>query len=456
MPYNGAGVFTRIMNWVNDKNAGINITASRMDTDSNDFASAFNNCLTRDGQGFASADLPMNGFKHTDVGSATARDQYAAVGQVQDGSFLWGGTAGGTADAITISPNPVITAYTAGQVFRFISSGANTITNPTLSVNGLGAETIVKQGAAALVAGDIPSGAIVEVVYDGTNFQLINLKKVSPNDIAISAPLVVSSGNLTLDLAQGQCRLTKSGSNLLLSPSNGNLLIINGVMYAVPDAGVTLAPTGLTPATLYYIYAYMNSGTMTLEASTTGHAKSTTAGNKGVEVKSGDDTRTLVGMARVVTGPAFADSATQRLVASYFNRRGIGGVNAFAASKTTASTTYAELSSTDGRVEFLTWGDEAVQVAATGCNFNLTASATYNTSIGFDGTTAEDIFNQGFTPSSVAGGLNTPVGISFTKNGLSEGYHYATILGSTTTGTATWIGGATAGLRTSISVMVRG
>ncbi|MEB2654919.1 hypothetical protein SOP89_26500, partial [Pseudomonas siliginis] len=94
-------------------------------------------------------------------------------------------------------------------------------------------------------------------------------------------------------VGHGQCRLSYvSGTQLKLSPYNGNNLIINGVPQQIPSAGVTLANTGLAASTKYYVYAYMNAGTMTLEAVTTAHA----TGTNGVEQKSGDATRTLVGM----------------------------------------------------------------------------------------------------------------------------------------------------------------
>ena len=51
----------------------------------------------------------------------------------------------------------------------------------------------------------------------------------------------------------GQCILAKNGSNLLLSPRNGNKLIVNGRLCAVPAAGVALAPAGLAANTTYYI-----------------------------------------------------------------------------------------------------------------------------------------------------------------------------------------------------------
>jgi hypothetical protein len=133
----------------------------------------------------------------------------------------------------------------------------------------------------------------------------------------------------------GGCgRLTKSGSNLLFSPFNGNLISINGNFEEIPDAGVTLGVGGLSASTTYRIYAFMSAGTLTLEASTTVHA---TQAGTGIEIKSGDATRTLVGMARTNGSTAWEDSATKRLVLSWFNRRAIHGRNGFAADRTTAS-----------------------------------------------------------------------------------------------------------------------
>ena len=139
---------------------------------------------------------------------------------------------------------------------------------------------------------------------------------------------VVSAGS------HGQCQLSKSGANLILLPKNGNRIIVNGVSCTVPDAGVTLAAPA-TSGTTYLIYAYMNGGTMTLEASATAHATDATTG---VEIKSGDATRTLVGIARTVSS-AWVDTATQRFVRSYFNRTIQKVANAFTTSRSTTSTT---------------------------------------------------------------------------------------------------------------------
>lgn len=171
MPYDGNGTFTVVYNWTNDYNNHINIRSDRMDTQFSDVATGLSTALTKDGQTTPTADQPMGGFKHLSVANASARNQYAAVGQVQDSSFIWGSTAGGTANAITIAPSPAIAAYAAGQSFEFIASASNTGAT-TIAVSGLAAKSIKKNVSEALAAGDITTGQMVKVTYDGTNFQL--------------------------------------------------------------------------------------------------------------------------------------------------------------------------------------------------------------------------------------------------------------------------------------------
>ncbi len=89
--WNGSGVFARLYSWVSDAAAGIDISASRMDSDTDNITlNGFGNCLTRDGQGSATANQPMNGFKHTGVGSAVDPTDYVALGQLQPGGTLPG------------------------------------------------------------------------------------------------------------------------------------------------------------------------------------------------------------------------------------------------------------------------------------------------------------------------------------------------------------------------------
>lgn len=231
----------------------------------------------------------------------------------------------------------------------------------------------------------------------------------------------------------GQCFLAKSSSNLVLSPKNGNQLIINGTAQAVPDAGVSLSTSGLSSSTLYYIYAYMNSGTMTLEASATAYAVSTTSGNKGIVIKSGADTRTLVGMARTNGSTAWVDSDSQRFVRSYFNEDGVSTKKSFTASRNTTSTTFVEANS-EIRNEALLWSGEKWHLALGGGGYNSAAGNAVWIAFALDGTTAES-----GAPYFNGAGVNyaNTLGGAICKTGLSEGYHYATLLLAVSAGTGT-------------------
>lgn len=65
-------------------------------------------------------------------------------------------TAGGTADALTVTLTNAPTSLKDGMEIRVRAAAANATTTPTLDVNSLGAKTIKKNGNQAVSAGDIP------------------------------------------------------------------------------------------------------------------------------------------------------------------------------------------------------------------------------------------------------------------------------------------------------------
>jgi len=244
----------------------------------------------------------------------------------------------------------------------------------------------------------------------------------------------------------GQCRLTKSGANLVLIPFNGNRITINGSVCVIPAAGVSLAPTSLTPSVNYYIYAYMSGATLTLEASTTTHATDATTG---VEIKSGDASRALVGLARTVTGPAWSDAINARLVISWFNRRPRQCQAGLGASAGTSSASHVELSSSL-RCEFVTWGEHAM-FSFDGYASNSSAGATVATYLYLDGTTVQDAYSVFLNTGASQIG---PVSLSAALD-MAEGNHYVTPFVSVNAGTGTWIGGV-AGARCSLKGLIQG
>ena len=193
MPYNGAGQYNIPVAAPYPPVGGAIILVSQFTAIMDDIASALSSTLVKDGQQVPTADLPMGTRKHTAVGNAAARDQYAATGQVQDQGFTWCGTAGGTADAITLTPSPPLAAYTAGQAFVY-KSGASPNANPmTVALSGMITKAIQKNGL-ALIAGDHAANSWFRITYDGAAFQLeaIDLVTVASLTAAISTAVTAA------------------------------------------------------------------------------------------------------------------------------------------------------------------------------------------------------------------------------------------------------------------------
>lgn len=167
------GVRTGTEVWAEADSAGVKILSSAHDIHDGDLASMINLCLKKDGGNTATANLPMGGFLLTGAGSATARTHNPLTSQVQDGAFNYVAAAG-TGDAITLDLTPSITAYVAGAVYWFKATATNTGA-ATVAIDGLAAKDIKKgaAGGTALAAGDITSGGMYGVIYDGTNMQLV-------------------------------------------------------------------------------------------------------------------------------------------------------------------------------------------------------------------------------------------------------------------------------------------
>jgi len=145
-------------------------------------------------------DLGSNTFTQADSGNATgvmpSWNGSAAPSTLDDaGRALQGAvtrewnwrnytlTAGGSADAKTITYSVAPQAYFNGQRFTFIANTTNT-GSATLNVNGLGAKTIRKDVSGTLTnlaAGDMASGMFVEVAYNTANdcFVWVNLGQVN-------------------------------------------------------------------------------------------------------------------------------------------------------------------------------------------------------------------------------------------------------------------------------------
>jgi hypothetical protein len=280
MSYNGSGVFV-----VNSSGqpvvASTLITAATFNAFTADAATGLSTAILKDGTQTVTADIPFNNKKLTGVAPGTLRTDAASIATIQDGTGVYVGTVGGTADVITLTASPAITAYAAGQTFRFIASGANT-TNVTVAINGLAAKAITKNGTTALVAGDIPAAMIVEMTYDGTRFILgtvfVSLTGYINQDIvdAKGDLIVATAADAMARMAVG----TTTGHALIVDPSTASGLsyahraqdnpIINGNM-EIWQRGTTFAITHAVPfysADRFYANLIQAGATYTVNRST--------------------------------------------------------------------------------------------------------------------------------------------------------------------------------------------
>lgn len=163
-----------------------------------------------------------------------------------------------------------------------------------------------------------------------------------------------------------------STTQCILVPRNGIMLKINGTYCVIPAAGVPLSNSGLAASTLYYAYAVGSAGAVTgLEFSATGHSTSSTSGNTGTEIKTGDDTRSLVGMVYTRGDSTFSDDTINRLVRSWFNDFGISGHQTISGAATVTSTgSFVELGAGDCRVAGLFWLNEQFKLEVKSSAYN--------------------------------------------------------------------------------------
>lgn len=361
-------------------------------------------------------------------------------------------------DAGYILSNGALTEVAAQTVGGFATPSAgqerydrvviDAVTGAAARVAGTASTGSPSAGPPAIPAGKLPCCC---VRFTETDFVVTN---GMITDERVGSSGAAASG------AHGSCILSLSGQTLTLSPRSGDKLRVAGTDCSVPSAGVTTTPAALgSPSpisTSYFVYAKATSGVVDgLELSTTGHSIDTTSGNVGIEIKTGDNTRTLVGQVRVNAAGAFVDSVTQRFVRNWFNDLGVSGVSGFSTDRTTASAefTWAE-PNTEIRVEFLAWASELVLAAFDGMMSNATGVSTTNVSIAFDDTTAEEVLAR---MSSVGAGVGVPIAGQVSLASLSEGYHYATLIACVTAATtATFKGSGTAGQRTTVKVNCNG
>jgi hypothetical protein len=277
---------------------GTTISSTVQNNTTSDIATALTNSIAKNGETTPTANLPMGGYKHTGVAVAASTTDYSRADQVQNSTLTYLTSVSG-ADTITATAAISLAAYATGQKFHFISAGANTGA-ATLNINGIGAKSITKNGATALAAGDIPTSAIVTVSYDGTQFQLLNMKRgtAAAYDVGTSANNVVQlDGSAKLPAVDGS-QLTNIGKQL------------QPISASVAANALTISASALS---LDFRSTTLGDGTVTRVSGTPSN----------LVISSGSTLGTLSGVASTIAVLAMNNAGTIELAAVNLN----GGAN---------------------------------------------------------------------------------------------------------------------------------
>lgn len=184
---------------------------------------------------------------------------------VLEGTWVWG-TDSGVANAYVVTLGNVaepITAYgTGGLGIRFKaqhnnSGSAGSTINVIANGLNLGTVNILRAGGATLVSGDIVSGQVLDLTYDGVSFQMANYLGVSAgttnnNFSTLSIPYVPDTGtqnNLIGNYSPAILTLTAGlfiAIKLAHAITGGTVINVNGLGNKTVDLGnLTPTPTGV-------------------------------------------------------------------------------------------------------------------------------------------------------------------------------------------------------------------
>ena len=236
MSYNGTGTFN-INTAGQPVVTGTTITSTAFNLLTADLATGLTTALTKDGQTTPTANIPMGTYKITGLGAGSAATDAAQYGQLQAGATTIATVTGTDTLAGTLTPAP--TAYATGNKFSFIAANTNTGAS-TININSLGAKSITKSGTSALVAGDMVSGQVYLIEYDGTRFQLINPSSAGVSSISFGStgltPSTATGGAVTV---AGTLAIANGGTNSTATATAGGIGYGTGTAHAYSAAGTS-------------------------------------------------------------------------------------------------------------------------------------------------------------------------------------------------------------------------
>jgi len=153
----------------------------------------------------------------------------------------------GVVNAYVVTLTGVSTTYSAGLRIQFKAGNANTGAS-TLNVNGGGTKNITFQDASALSSGTIAANAIVDVMYDGTQFLLMNDPAGTVGTGDVVGP-TGATGNAAAIFDSTTGKLIKDSKVIITPVANSSTLTIANNKTVTVNNTLTLSGTDSTTMT---------------------------------------------------------------------------------------------------------------------------------------------------------------------------------------------------------------
>ena len=211
MARNGSGTHNRLYDWATDRDAGILILASRMDSEMDDMALSLTNSIAKDGQTTPTANLPMGSYHFTSLGAGSDATDSANTEQVQQQAGNYAVTTGSSA-AYVVALSPTVTTLTNGLPVAF-KTNHEADGSATLDVDSLGAKKLLDRKGQQYGDGDVLSSAVYLAIYDtgleasgafslingpDTDYAVISFNMTGGNAVANTTDTVLVDGATTV------------------------------------------------------------------------------------------------------------------------------------------------------------------------------------------------------------------------------------------------------------------
>jgi hypothetical protein len=194
MARNGSGTYSNpYPNFV----SGTVISSAETDANNSDIATALTQSIAVDGQAVVTANIPLATHKLTGVSAGSAATDSLSLGQAQAEAFIWCGTAGGSADAITLAPSPAITAYAAGQRFVWMASSSVNTGATTVAISGLTAIALQDNGAALAAGTHAANKMFMGILNTTSTVQIMQVQSSGTDPLIVSSLTVSGTSALT-------------------------------------------------------------------------------------------------------------------------------------------------------------------------------------------------------------------------------------------------------------------